>query len=119
MNTFYRPTVTASLFFDIFLFITELIAVFINLCPFHALKGRTPRLPASVLSKEELGGESIYHLETRFGKVNVKTPTCWNTLPPQVDLAFDRSDAMLFGKDGSRMGVTGDEVQALENMLVS
>lgn len=76
-------------------------------------------LPASVLSKEELGGESIYHLETRFGKVNVKTPTCWNTLPPQVELAFDRSDAMLFGKDGSRMGVTGDEVQALENMLVS
>lgn len=77
------------------------------------------QVPAAVGSKEELGGESIYHMATRFGNINVKTPSCWHNLPQNVNLNFDKSDAMLFDKNGTRMGVSGDEVRALEEILAS
>ncbi len=60
-------------------------------------------IPANIHSHEQLGGETIHHLQTVFGTLNVKTPSCWEERDVQTYAVFDEDKIMVFDKNGDRV----------------
>ncbi|PWA10338.1 ABC transporter ATP-binding protein [Pueribacillus theae] len=58
-----------------------------------------------VLTTEQLGGESIYKVQTEYGKINVKTESNWEDIDKQVNIQFSFEDLLLFDKYGERMKI--------------
>lgn len=52
---------------------------------------------------EQLGGETIYHVETAIGMFKVKTKSDWNKIDDQVNLYFPFNKLMFFDKAGNRV----------------
>lgn len=56
-----------------------------------------------LLTTEQLGGETIYRIQTTYGKLNVKTPSSWNAVSEHVQLGFSREDIFFFNTEGNRI----------------
>ncbi|MDR3148763.1 MAG: ABC transporter ATP-binding protein [Oscillospiraceae bacterium] len=60
-------------------------------------------LPARVHSAEQLGGETIYHLNTSAGKINVKISGCWEQENSEPYAVFNLDKTFLFDSKGNRI----------------
>ena len=60
-------------------------------------------IPGHIHSSEQLGGETIYHLFTSYGKLNVKTAGCWDQRDGDVFAVFDPKSLYAFDGAGNRI----------------
>ncbi|MGN8648043.1 ABC transporter ATP-binding protein [Gracilibacillus sp. HCP3S3_G5_1] len=70
----------------------------------YALKGE-------LLSTEQLGGETVYRVATKYGKMNVKTASNWNHLGRNVKLWFFGKDVLFFDENNQRMEANASHLE--------
>jgi sn-glycerol 3-phosphate transport system ATP-binding protein len=56
-----------------------------------------------ILTQEQLGGETIYRVNTNIGKINIKTQSCWDEIGEDVYAHFSYDKLMVFDKQGNRV----------------
>ncbi|UOQ84378.1 ABC transporter ATP-binding protein [Gracilibacillus salinarum] len=71
-------------------------------------------LDGSLLSTEQLGGETIYRVQTDYGKLNVRTPSEWEAISGKVKLCFTKKNLFFFNTDGDRVPPQYDLMKNLE-----
>ncbi|GAB2556467.1 ABC transporter ATP-binding protein [Gracilibacillus alcaliphilus] len=76
----------------------------------------TYQIDGELLSTEQLGGETIYRVKTEYGKLNVKTPSRWDSIDKPVQLTFSKEDVLFFGEDGNRIA---PQYELLEDLRVA
>jgi sn-glycerol 3-phosphate transport system ATP-binding protein len=74
-------------------------------------------IAGTVITTEQLGGETIYRVHTEFGKLNVKTTSRWEEIDSNVNLEFAFEDLLLFDKHGERMEKTIQMVNEIKTLL--
>ncbi len=67
------------------------------------IPGKSFSIPAKIHSAEQLGGETIYHLTTAAGKLDVKTAANWDYAGKGLFAQIELSKLMVFDRDGSRV----------------
>ena len=64
--------------------------------------GRDLELNAAITAREHLGGETIYHVQTRFGRVVVRGAHFWDDVRENVTLYFSEDSLYFFDRDENR-----------------
>jgi sn-glycerol 3-phosphate transport system ATP-binding protein len=59
--------------------------------------------PGKTLATEQLGGETIYRVETKYGILNVRTQSCWDEMSKNVEVHFPLEKLMVFNNEGNRV----------------
>lgn len=67
-----------------------------------------------VQSIEQLGGESIYHVESEIGSLNVRSTACWD-YQEECKIGFNIEDLMYFGEDGLRLNNPSENIEEYIN----
>lgn len=60
-------------------------------------------LSGKIVATEQLGGETIYRVNSQFGNLNVRTQSCWDDVKENVNIHFTLDNVMVFNKEGNRM----------------
>ncbi len=74
-------------------------------------------VPGRLHSAEQLGGETICHLETAPGNLSVKIPGSWEQTAGELFVSFEESALYVFDHNGSRVRDTGDALARLREHL--
>lgn len=67
--------------------------------------GRKFSLTGNVEAREHLGGETLYYINTQYGRIIVKGSPLWDDNSQQVKLYFSEQSAMFFDKAENRTAV--------------
>ncbi len=59
-------------------------------------------LSGKVIAREHLGGETLYYLQTRYGRVTVKGEHFWDDTSETAEVYFGEADLMFFDREGNR-----------------
>ncbi|MDY8165608.1 ABC transporter ATP-binding protein [Bacillus thuringiensis] len=60
-------------------------------------------ISGKIVATEQLGGETIYHVKSDFGKLNVRRQSCWDEMKEDIDIHFSFDKLMVFNKEGNRI----------------
>lgn len=74
-------------------------------------------VPSEIHSSENLGGETIYHLETALGRLNVKTASCWENERTGAFARLNTDKIFVFDQAGNRVYDRGDVVSNFINAV--
>ena len=69
---------------------------------FVAKPGGPFSMPAKVHSAEQLGGETIFHVTTALGNVNMRTACNWDMAARDGYIDFPQADILCFDHEGNR-----------------
>ncbi|CRK81429.1 ABC transporter ATP-binding protein [Neobacillus massiliamazoniensis] len=69
-----------------------------------------------ILTQEQLGGETIYRVNTNIGKINIKTQSCWDEIGEDVYAHFSYDKLMVFDKQGNRVEKDDNIMEAIKKI---
>jgi sn-glycerol 3-phosphate transport system ATP-binding protein len=73
-------------------------------------------IPGKILTQEQLGGETIYRVNTNIGKINIKTQSCWDEIGEDVYAHFSYDKLMVFDKQGNRVEKDDNIMKAIKKI---
>lgn len=78
---------------------------------FHPSPERQLKLSGQITAREHLGSETLYYIETQYGRVIAKGEHFWDDRSETADLYFRQSDLMFFDGNGNRTEVIPEILQ--------
>lgn len=74
-------------------------------------------IPGKILTQEQLGGETIYHVKTSIGNLNIKTQSCWDEMDEEVSVHFSYEKFMVFDKEGNRVEKDDNTKRVIKKLI--
>jgi sn-glycerol 3-phosphate transport system ATP-binding protein len=76
-------------------------------------------LPCDVYATEQLGSETVRHLNTPFGQIDLKTTSNWDEYGTGLFVVFNRDKLLLFDRNGKRISNNPDLITDFEQRIVA
>lgn len=70
---------------------------------FHPSPERRLTMKGTVAAREHLGDETLYYIDTKYGRIVVKGEHFWDDTSETAEVYFGEADLMFFDQNGDRM----------------